>query len=298
MTVIRTNIVLLALAMLVTTQGCGTDDQKVAMKAVKADKLGGRLQDVALSQAKEGVWDIKGKNKAGAECTGTVEKPKNANDPWPVTVKCPKSKKKKEDPTGGAFAGCEAGDNAACEKLHELGMTNDKERDDFEAALTYFELACSKQIDDACGMACVYHHGERKGVGIAQDLTKAVDYCKQACDANVDGGCTTLSVILEKEGKTEEALKVAKKACEEARDGEACMRAGMIVRISSPERAANPDLAIEFHRKGCSHSWPDACVAWGDALKKRGNKGDDREASRAYDRGCQLGDKEACTSAN
>ena len=279
-------------------QGCGSDDQKVAMKAVKADKRGGLLQDVELTQAKDGVWDIKGTLKNGAACTGKVEKPQNSNDKWPVEITCAKQKKQKKDPTEGAFANCEGGDNAACEKIYELGKTNDDERDDFEAALTYFELACSKQIDEACGMACIYHHGERKGVGIAQDLKKATEYCKLACDANVDGGCTTLSVILEKEGKTEEALAVAKKACDEARDGEACMRAGMIVRISSPERAADPDLAITYHRRGCGHGWPDACVSWGDALKKRGNKGDAKEASRAYDRGCQLGDKEACTSAN
>ena len=298
MTMKSAKYVVLVTGFLFMFQGCGTDDQKVAMKAVKADKMGGALEGVELTQAKDGVWDIKGKLKNGAECTGKVEKPSNANDKWPVTITCPKKKKKKQDPTGGAFASCEGGDNAACEKIYELGKTNDKDRDDFEAALTYFELACNQQVDDACGMACIYHHGERQAFDIKKDLKKATTFCKQACDANIDGGCTTLSIILEKEGKTEEALTVAKKACEEAQDGEACMRTGMIVRISSPERAADPDLAIDFHRKGCGYSWPAACVAQGDALKKRGNKGDSKDAARAYGRGCDLGDKDACKLAN
>ncbi len=298
MTMKNAKYIVLVTGLLFMTQGCGSDDQKVAMKAVKADKLGGVLEDIELSQAKDGVWDLKGKLKNGAACTGTVEKPTNANDKWPVKITCLKKKKKKADPTEGALASCEGGDNAACEKIFELGKSNDTERVEFAESLNYFELACNKQIDEACGMACIYHHGERQAFDIKKDLKKATQFCKQACDANIDGGCTTLSVILEKEGKTEEALTVAKKACEEARDGEACMRAGMIVRISSPERAADPDLAIEFHRKGCGYNWPAACVAQGDALKKRGNKGDAKDAVRAYSRGCEQGDKEACKSAN
>ena len=276
----------------------GANDEKAAMDAVRNSKRGGFLQDITLTKSGDGSWKIEGKLKSNnaVVCTGTVKKSEKPDQPWPVDITCPRAEK--ADPTNGAFAKCESGDADACSELFKLGKTHDETRDDFETALSYFELACSKQHDDACAMACVYHHGEREAVGIAKNLKKAIAPCNHACDANADGGCTTLSLILEKEGKTEEALAVAKKACDEARDGQSCMRAGMITRISSPTRAADPDLALEYHRKGCGHNWSAACMAWGDALRKRGKKGDAKDATRAYSKGCNLGDKQACSMAN
>ena len=298
---VRSDIyVVLAFALFLLLPGCGSDEKKLALDAVKADKLGKRLQEVELTESKKGVWDIKGTTKSGVECTGTVEKPSNAGDAWPVSLQCKKKKtdKRTEDPSKGLFAKCEGGDDTACKSLYELGKERDDERE-YETALKYFELACGKQIDEACSMACKYHFGERMQAGdIKKNYEKAQESCQKACDANLDQGCTTLSIVLQHEGKTEEALKKLIKACEDASNGEACMGAGMIVRISSPERAADPDRAIQYHRKGCGHRWPDACLAWGHALKKRGKKGDDKDAMRAFNKGCVLGNKEACSIAN
>jgi hypothetical protein len=289
--------VLIAFCWVISAQGCGDDSGK-ALKAVKADKLGGKLQEHKLTkvEGKDGAWTFTGKLDNGAECKGTVSKPTDANAKWPVTVECPKVKKKVVDPTDGAFAACTGGDNASCEKIFELGKANDDDKGDFEDSLRYFELACSKDIDTACGMACVYFRGERAGVGIKEDTDKAIATCTKACDANVEGACTLLGRTLQDKKKDKAgALKVFEKACDSQKDGDACHRYGQIIRYATATRAADPVSAMDYYDRGCRHGWSGACKFLGDDLKARAGKGDKNRAQRAYSRACELGDKDACS---
>lgn len=94
-------------------------------------------------------------------------------------------------------------------------------------------------------------------------------------------------------GKYKEALNNFVNRCEK-NDGWACGEAGYFYEKGWGANK-NHNLAINYYKKGCKSNDSDSCTMLGYEAHKKGNN---KEAKKLLQKGCKLGNKNACKYAN
>ena len=289
---------LIVATLAVALVACGDDSGRV-LQILRVDPSTSKLKEFQLKpvEGKDGRWTFTAKRKDGKECTGSVKRPEETgpNAKYDVKVNCPVVNKKTVDPAKEKLRACRAADKAACQALHAIALqydTREHENWNYEDASSFFDAACAQDVAESCRMACLYHRGERPPV--KSDNVKATKACAKGCEANIAESCTNLGRTYERLGDKASALKVFDKACKELSDGDACLRYGQIVRISTASRAADPEKALEYYVLGCKRSDATSCKFLGDELKKSKKRSDKKRALRSYRQGCELGNEESC----
>jgi len=95
-------------------------------------------------------------------------------------------------------------------------------------------------------------------------------------------------------GKYKAALANFTKRCSND-DGYACGMVGYFYDKGFGTIQKNQKLAIQYYKKGCYLKDADSCTLLGYKAYKKGNK---QEAKKLLDKGCKLGNKDACKYKN
>ncbi len=210
---------------------------------------------------------------------------------------------------------CTAQDAAGCSKQGALQRTARK----LDKAVASFEQSCDLGLDEACVDAGALRES---GKGVV-DLAKAREHYARACDEKVGAGCLGLALLVatNRGGARDwgKAVELAQSAC--AMDAKGACDAAKKLAARPPDGTCSTK---EQCTPLCDEKIPKACVALGDLIAKpnlpeaceaaesfftdKCNAGVGGAvclragnvtpfigyAGRAYERGCERGDKQAC----
>jgi TPR repeat protein len=191
-------------------------------------------------------------------------------------------------------AQCNVGEPNSCGKLGYMWQYGINVAKSPSAAHPLYDKACTGGAQFGCAGL---------GVLLAQngDYSGARDYFVTACDAGNARGCQSLGALFfNGQGVDKDvphAMELFKRACAGGA-AEACADAGAAI-ASNTGTNADYALAAAFLKQGCDGNVPEACGMLGAMyVKGYGSLGQDQQQGLVFlDRGCNLGNKDACTMA-
>ena len=169
---------------------------------------------------------------------------------------------------------------------------------DFPRALEVLNLACEAGLLDACGSI---ESMRRLGDGIEQDVDLANAELERLCEQDVAIACSSFATGhhfgLGQTLNPDAALPYYRKACTlDTRSGVACNNLGVIVRDGEGSTVPDPIAAWPFFERGCELGNTNACQSLGSGLTEGifGNV-DYPAGVTALRRACELGSGSGCT---
>jgi TPR repeat protein/predicted Zn-dependent peptidase len=231
--------------------------------------------------------------------------------------------------TGLYTRACDGGSAVGCNSLALVYLEGRSgQKRDPPRAVTLFQRACDLGSPAACGNLGFL---TRQGIGVSQDLVRAIGLLTRACDASWWEGCYWLADILF-EGDYEDrprALAALEPACK-AGHPKSCASMGVLLQAGKgvpkdSKRAADlldhacaadvafactwlgnmlvqgdgvardAERARNVYAKGCTDDYPTGCYVFGIVCAK-GELGDDylKRADGLLKRACDHGEADAC----
>ncbi|RYD59777.1 MAG: sel1 repeat family protein [Sphingomonadales bacterium] len=208
----------------------------------------------------------------------------------------------KSDPRAATLIdnACAAGDDEGCRMKANNLYWDKADPASRTQAVPLFERACQAKRAWGClGLAEIYG----QGAGVAKDRVRAAQYAATGC-TQAQGDrlrlCTLHGISLARPGdkaalnKGEQFLDASCKGG----DGMACNQLGRIGLSQVSGATTTAKEGLYYSRRGCDLSYGQACtylaVAYSGGM---GVKVDDAIALALHDKGCRLGDAEACAMA-
>jgi hypothetical protein len=166
---------------------------------------------------------------------------------------------------------------------------------------------CTRDDAAACADACLRHEAGacttlgtvvEAGDGVPQDLARAVQLYRRACDGGDARGCGHLGV-LEHEGRgvdpdERRAIEHLGPACD-ARDVPACRALAEALERKLGSRSPR---TVEIEARVCELEPPKRCLSAASAYERgEGVPADPTRAAALYGRGCDAGDGDSCNNA-
>lgn len=220
---------------------------------------------------------------------------------------------------------CTGGIAHACLNLGIQLAESKHIKNDLPRAATLFDKSCNLGHAIGCSML---GRMNAEGMGITKDVAKAEKLYAKSCAALSGGGCAELGTLTDGDhgpanlkvsfdafvvacergntrgctglglayhrgkGVTKDLVKAREyytRACEK-KSGAACNNLGILWH-DGEGGGKDPAKALDHYRLGCEYGDGRACVNYGTSLT------DKTKQLEAFDRGCKLDEKSACTKA-
>lgn len=184
---------------------------------------------------------------------------------------------------------CQHNDSQACVDFSKTILAD--KNGDSERAFLLMKKSCESQNT----MGCFYYAQLlERGIGVTQDLQKAKEFYKFACDANYIEACNNLAILLKQSGEnTGEVTRLQTKGCNSG-DGIACFNLGF---KAERKRPSDWELAKLNYEKSCALNFAEGCYYLGFMYRYgHGVKKDLTEGAGLYRKACEGQHMIACNS--
>ena len=193
---------------------------------------------------------------------------------------------------------CDSGYAKACSRLGAILLKSSRKEETLRGVELIKKSCNFGEIYGCVSLAELYIKGfSQNGATIEKDQAKAKLIFTDACSQKVEVGCFQLAKIYDDEGREQEALKAYEKACEYLH-GDSCgiLGARHFAGKGVEQSAQN---AVPFFEKACAQGHKISCIQMADFYFK-GEEGIERDSTLAlerYKQACGLNSSRSCLLA-
>lgn len=181
---------------------------------------------------------------------------------------------------------CDGNDAPSCVNLGVLNAEGIGASKDPAAAAKLFEKGCNDGEAAGCGQL---GRAYLAGAGVAADPAQAAKYLERGCNGGDSKSCGPVAALYaEGKGVTKDGARAAqlyRRACDGV-DGASCAALGQMHETGAGGAPRNPILASIAYQRGCILGNGDACVGQGRMELAKPGGGNADQARRSFEMGC------------